>query len=170
MRDGAAGDAVARRLGQTLQEILRVGAGTTYGVQVNFIERPEASALVVRTAVDAGVTGDALVRITAGVEALAQAPLPEDALARARWLVARDFSTHFDTVSQVSGALAVVAAQRLPPDYWEKQAASIASLTPARVQALARSLLGHEVVLVVGDAKAVGPQLKATGFDYELVK
>lgn len=33
-----------------------------------------------------------------------------------------------------------------------------------------RSLLGHEVIMVVGDAKVVGPQLKDSGFEAELVK
>jgi zinc protease len=170
IREGAAGDTVARRLGQTLQEALRVSAGSTYGVHVNFDELPQASTLVVQTAVDAAVSGDALVRILAGVEALAQLPLPEDALARVRWLVARDFSMEFDTVSQVSWALATSAARGLPPDYWEQQAVSIASLSSARVQTLARSLLGHEIVMVVGDARVVGPQLKDAGFDYQLLK
>jgi zinc protease len=170
MREGAAGDTVARRLGQTLQELLRVGAGITYGVHIGFDELPQASALLVQTAVDAGASGDALVRILAGVESLAQLPLPEDALARTRWLMARDYSMHFDTVAQASRALATLAARGLPPDHWERHAASIASLSSARVQALARSLLGHEIVMVVGDASVVGPQLKANGFDYELLK
>jgi zinc protease len=169
MRDGAAGDAVARRLGQTLQETLRVGAGTTYGVHARFTELPLASTLFLETAVDASVAGEALVRLLAGVEGLAQVPLPEEAAVQVRWLLARDFSMEFDTTSQVAGALATSAARGLPPDHWERQAASIVSLTPGRIQALARSLLGHEVILVMGDARVVGPQLKEAGFDAELV-
>ncbi len=169
VRDGAAGDAVARRLGQTLQETLRVAAGTTYGVHARFTELPLASTLFLETAVDASVAGEALVRLLAGVEGLAQVPLPEEAVAQVRWLLARDFSMQFDTTSQVTGALATSAAQGLPPDHWERHAASIVSLTSARIQGLARSLLGREVILVVGDARVVGPQLQDAGFDAELV-
>jgi zinc protease len=170
MKDGVAGDAVARRLGQTLQETLRVGAGATYGVHALFAELPLSSTLLLETAVDAGVSAEALVRLLAGVEGLAQVPLPADAVARVRWLLARDFSMQFDTVSEVTSALRDSAIRGFPPDHWEQQAASIAALTPARIQALARSLLGHEVIMVVGDAKVVGPQLKDSGFDAELVK
>ena len=89
---------------------------------------------------------------------------------RVRWLLARDFAMGFDTISQVTEALATSAARGLPPDHWEKHAASIASLTPARIQALARSLLGREIIMVAGDAKVVGPQLKDAGFEAELVR
>jgi predicted Zn-dependent peptidase len=150
--------------------LLRVDAGTTYGVHTSVEDEPYASTFQVETMVDASVTGEALVRLTAGVETLAQTPLPAEAFARVQWLLARDFAGSFDTVSQVSGALRDQAFRGLPPDHWERQAASIASLTPARVQAMARSLLGHEVILVVGDARVVGPQLKDSGFDAELVR
>jgi zinc protease len=168
--DEAAAAAVARRLGQTLNETLRVDAGATYGVRPFLLENPLAGALVIQTAVDVAVAGESLVRLLAGVEALAQAPLPEEAAARVRWLVARDFALRFDTVSQVSAAMRTLAVRDLPKDYWEQQAAAVASLTPARIQALARSLLGHEVIMVVGDARVVGPQLKDSGFEAELVK
>jgi zinc protease len=168
--DGAAAEAVARRLGQTLQETLRIDAGATYGVHAAVVDKPLASVLLVQTAVDAGVAGEALLRLMAGVEGLAQVPLPEEAAARIRWLVARDFGMRFDTVSQVTAALRESALQSFPSDHWEHEAASIATLTPSRIQALAKSLLGHEIIMVVGDAKVVGPQLKDSGFDFEQVK
>jgi zinc protease len=168
--DEVAVTAVARRLGVSLNEMLRVNAGATYGVHPFYLDRPLAGALVIQTGVEAGVTGDSLVRLLAGVEALAQVPLPEEATDRLRWLVARDFGLRFDTVSQVSSAMKTLAVRDLPNDHWEKQAASVASLTPARIQAAAKALLGHEITMVVGDAKVVGPQLKEAGFDYEPVK
>jgi zinc protease len=168
--DQAAAEAVVRRLGQTLQETLRVDAGTTYGVHAALDDRPLAGALLVETAVDAGVAGEALVRLMAGVEGLAQVPLPDDAAARVRWLVARDFGMSFDTLSQVTSAMKQSALRGFPADHWEREAASIATLSPARIQALARVLLGREVVLVVGDARVVMPQLKDAGFEAELLK
>ena len=169
-KDGTAADAVARRLGLTLQETLRVAAGATYGVHASVTEEPFASTLNIQTAVDAGVTGDALVRLLAGVEGLAQAPLPDEAANQVRWLLARDYAMRFDTVSQVASALRSSAIRGYPADHWERQASSVATLSPARIQALARSLLGHEVILVVGDARVVGPQLKEAGFDAEPVR
>lgn len=168
--DEAAVEALSRRLGLSLMALLRVEAGTTYGVHATVQNEPYASVFQIETMVDAAVAGDALVRLAAGVESLAQTPLPADAVARVQWLLARDFGRSFDTVAQVSSALREQAFRGLPADHWERKAASIASLTPARIQALARSLLGHEVIMVVGDAKVVGPQLKETGFEAELVK
>jgi zinc protease len=168
--DEVAVSAVARRLGVSLNEMLRVNAGATYGVRPIYLDRPLAGALVIQTGVDAGVAGDSLVRLLAGVEALAQVPLPEEATDRLRWLVARDFGLRFDTVSQVSAAMKTLAVRGLPNDHWEKQAASVASLSPARIQAAAKALLGREITMVVGDAKVVGPQLKEAGFDFEPVK
>jgi zinc protease len=168
--DEVAVTAVARRLGVSLNDMLRVNAGATYGVRPMLIDRPLAETLVIQTGVDAGVAGDSLVRLLAGVEALAQVPLPEEATDRLRWLVARDFGLRFDTVSQVSAAMKTLAVRDLPNDHWEKQAASVASLTPSRIQAAAKALLGHEIIMVVGDANVVGPQLKEAGFDFERVK
>jgi predicted Zn-dependent peptidase len=168
--DEVAVEALSRRLGQSLMALLRVDAGTTYGVHTRIENEPYASTFQVETMVDAAVAGDALVRLTAGVEVLAQTPLPADAVARVQWLLARDFGGSFDTVSQVSSALREQAFRGLPADHWEKKAASIAALSPARIQALAKALLGHEVIVVVGDAKVVGPQLEDAGFDFEPVK
>jgi zinc protease len=168
--DEAAVDALSRRLGSSLMALLRVDAGTTYGVHASVQHELYASVFQIETMVDAAVAGDALVRLTAGVESLAQTPLPAEAVARAQWLVARSFGGSFDTVAQVSNALKEQAFRGLPADHWERKAAAIASLTPARIQATAKALLGHEIIVVVGDAKVVGPQLKETGFDFERVK
>lgn len=168
--DEAAVEAVSRRLGQSLMSLLREEAGTTYGVRTSVQHEPYASVFQIETMVDATVAGDALVRLAAGVESLAQTPLPAAAVARVQWLLARDFGGAFDTVAQVSDALREQAFRGLPADHWEKKAAAIASLSAARIQAVAKALLGQEVILVVGDAKVLGPQLKATGFDFEPVK
>jgi zinc protease len=168
-RDDAAFELIRWRLQRTLENLLRVAAGATYGVHVALTDRPLGGALVLQTAVDSGVAGDSLQRLLGGVEVLSQGPLPAGALARARWQVASEFALRFDTVDQVADALGSAALRGQPPTYWETRAASIASLTPERVRVAAATLVGHEVVVVVGDAAVVGPQLKDSGFDFELL-
>jgi zinc protease len=169
-RDDPAAEAVSWRLDSTLMASLRVDAGVTYGVHVLPETLSQARALVVQTAVDGVVAGETVGRLLAAVETLAQVPLPEEAMDRARWQVARRHARRFDTVALASEALERLALEGLPADHYERQAASIAALDAARVQALAKRLVGREVVVVVGDAKALLPQLKDAGFDAALAK
>lgn len=167
-RDEAALAAFRWQLDFELRRRIRVQEGVSYGVYVQPLRRVLAEALLVTAAVDQAAAAHSLQRILGTIQALAAEPPSAAAAERARWQVARDYAFQFDTVGDVQDRLEESAFLGLPADHWERQAAAIASLTPERLQAAARSLgPGREVVVIVGDRKALGPQLQAAGYQVE---
>jgi hypothetical protein len=91
------------------------------------------------------------------------------AAARARWMVAREFASRFETVADAADALETIALHGLAPDFYDRMPPLIVSLDAARIRSAVSSLaLGHEVVVVSAD-RAVLPQLVAAGFPMELL-
>ncbi len=170
-RDGPAHEALRWLLRSRLTRRLRVEEGVSYGVHVFEIDHREASALVVSAAVDRQAAGRGLAYALESVRVLAGQPVPAARAARARWQVARSFAFRFDTVAENVAALDRMAVYGLPPDHYEGQPASIASLDAGRIQAAAGSLsVGREVAVIQGDAATLLPQLRAAGFEVEVVK
>jgi len=88
----------------------------------------------------------------------------------ARWNSARQQAYRFDTAEGAALGLVQLAAAGLPPDAWERYPAELAAVTPAVVQAAARTMaVGREAILVVGDAAALVPALTAKGLASEVV-
>jgi zinc protease len=74
-------------------------------------------------------------------------------------------------VAACAAGLEELAEHGLPPDHYERLPASIASLDAGRIREAARSLsVGREVAVIQGDAATILPQLRAAGFDVEVVK
>lgn len=164
-RDAPATEALAWRLRHALERMLRVDAGVSYGVAVQTIDHPAAAALVVATSVDARATAATLERTLATIDALSQHPLAKADVDRVRWQLARELALGFDTVGRAAAALETSAVNGLPPDAWEREAASTATVSAERILAVARAAVGHEVVVIVGDAAALAPQLRAAAFE-----
>jgi len=169
-RDEPATRALRWLFSSRLNRRIRVEDGVSYGVAAQVFDRRRGAALVVGAAVDREAAGRTLALMLEAARSLADRPGALDAVNRARWQVARSFGFAFDTVGSVARALEQLPALGLPPEYYETMPASIASLTPERVQAAARALaLGREVVVVVADSQAVLPQLRRAGLEPELL-
>ncbi|RYG07160.1 MAG: insulinase family protein, partial [Caulobacteraceae bacterium] len=82
----------------------------------------------------------------------------------------RQLPGQFETSQAVLGALRSNALFERPDDYWETLGPRYAELTPARLDAEARRLLGQAnfTWVVVGDAATVRPQLEALGLPVEV--
>jgi zinc protease len=157
-------------LASRLQKHLRVEQGVSYGVRVTRLERDQAAGVLVAAAVDRDAAAASLGRVLSTLRSLGESPVPAATAAWAGWQVARDYGFRFDTVAGASEALEELALDRRPPDSFEKQADSIASLDPGRMQAAARSLaLGREAVVVVGDREVLEPQLRKAGYRVEVL-
>jgi len=169
-RDEPALEAIRWLLRSRLNRRIRIEEGVSYGVQVYGIERREAAALVATTAVDQGAAASSLGTMLEAARSLAAKPVDARAAARARWQVAREYAFEFDTVGNVTPAFEKVAWLGLAPDYFERMPPSIATLGPERIQAMARTLtVGREAVVIVGDGRALEPQLLKAGFEPEVV-
>ncbi|HYH95154.1 pitrilysin family protein [Hyalangium sp.] len=154
------------RLGRQLRERL----GLTYGVRVSHEARPRASLLRVRAAVERSAAAGAVEQLLAELGTLEAELLPREVVERARWQVARGYDLRFQTAAAAVERLLELERLGRPPDYWERYPEAIAAVTPEAVQGLARRLsLGSEVVVILGDAVALRPQLESAGFQVEVL-
>jgi zinc protease len=166
----ATADVLTGLLQEQLRHHLREQLGLTYGVQVELDERPLATALRIRTAVDTKTAAGALEQILAELGSLEGTPLPHNVVERARWQVARGYDLRFRTTASVVSRFMELASLGRPLDSWEKYPEHLAAVTPASMQALAQQLsLGREVVVITGDAASLEPQLTAAGFPVEVL-
>ncbi len=168
--DRVAMEAVEWALESQLNRSLRMEQGVTYGVHVFGLEHDLTSALVVSTAVEQNACARSLSTILAAPRQVADQGVPGTLAQSARLQLARAFARRFVTVRGAASGLQEIALRGLPPDYWERAPASIASLSSERIQASGRSLsIGKEVIVIVGDRSVVLPRLQSAGFQVEVL-
>ena len=169
-RDDAARETLSTYLSWTLQRHLRMENGVTYGISARWLDRGLADPLVLSVAVADGALVPSLQAILVTVSATAAKPAPALEVQRARWKVARELTLGFDTVRTSGRELADMSLRRRPADYWERFPASLATVDPARVEAAAKALaVGHEAIVIAGDAARLRPLLEKAGFRVDRV-
>lgn len=132
--------------------------------------RGDASLFTVWIVADAARAAEALRRALAVLTAAAErAPAAADT-DLARWIAAREEAYRFDTARGTVTAVAASWLARAAPETWDTLPERLAATRPEDVHVAARGLaLGHEVVVVTGDASALVPALTAAGFAVERV-
>ncbi|WP_242353389.1 MULTISPECIES: pitrilysin family protein [unclassified Anaeromyxobacter] len=131
---------------------------------------PHAPTLSTWATLDARQVPGAIQAALDAVRNLAARPLASVDANLARWLVARWQAFRFDTTSQRIGAVEELFFSDLPLDAWEGLPASIASLTPERIQAAAQAVnVGREQIVVQGDAATLAPALRDAGLSPEVL-
>jgi zinc protease len=164
-RDLAGYDAARWLLTSRLNRRLRVEEGTSYGVASFTLDYERAAALVVTASVDANDAARSLHTVLDGAASLRDDPVEPAAVARAAWVLTREFSFRFDSVASAAAALERIAVDERSPHAWEDQPRSIAALTPERISATARELgVGRESIVVLANAATVVPPLRRAGF------
>ncbi|WP_224240434.1 M16 family metallopeptidase [Hyalangium gracile] len=170
-REEATASALAWLLEHRLGHQLRERLGITYGVRVSHEARPRASTLRLRVAVERSAAAGAVEQLLAELGTLEAEALPREVVERARWQVARGYDLRFQTTAQVAERLLELERLDRPPDAWERYPEAIAAVTPQALQALVKRLsLGAEVVVILGDAAALRPQLQEAGFPVEVLE
>ncbi len=171
VEDDAAASALVWLLEHRLGRQFRERLGLTYGVHVSHEAGTQASMLRVRAAVERGATAGAVEQILAELGTLEAEPLPHEVVERARWQVAREYDLRFRTAAAVAERLLELERLGRPADYWERYPEAIAGVTPGAVQGLVKRLgLGAEVVVILGDAAALRPQLESAGFQVQVLE
>ncbi|WP_304608685.1 M16 family metallopeptidase [Hyalangium versicolor] len=169
-REDATANTLEWLLEHRLDQQLRERLGITYGVRVTHEARSRASALRIRVAVERSAAAGAVEQLLAELGTLEAEPLPREVVERARWQVARGYDLRFQTSALVAERLLELERLGRPPDYWEKYPEALAAVTPETVQALVKRLsLGAEVVVILGDAAALRPQLEGAGFQVQVL-
>jgi zinc protease len=159
-RDEPAFRTLAAELQRTLTARLRLSGGLAYRVSTSVLEQSLGSALLVSTVVDRDRAGEALDAI---LHALAADParLDADGLARARWRAVRQAARGLGTSWRNALRLQELFVHGLPPDEWDTFAARTAALGPGALRAAKKEwAVGREAIVVVGDEKWIGPQLR----------
>jgi zinc protease len=112
--------------------------------------------------VRANATGASIAEILKEIKAIRDTPLPAAELDNARNAQILSLPGHFDTNEGISASLAGLFAYQLPLDYYNTVAQQFHSVTAAQVQAVAKSYLQPErlIMIAVGDRKKLAPQLR----------
>ena len=148
-----------------LNTILREEKGYTYGIGSSFDMRRQAGPFVVRTAVETAVTLPSITEILKIVREFGQSDVGADELDIARDYLVGVFPLRFETAGQVASALGGLVALDLPDDELDRYRPGIAAVSVADVRAAANRHIRPDelVVVVVGDAAKVEPELRGAG-------
>ncbi len=136
---------------------LREDKGWTYGARSWFRFRRGPGPFVARTAVETAVTADALHEILAEIERMRKSPPEVEELELAKNALTLSLPLQFETAEQVTRRVGRQLIFDLPADYWERFGARIRAVTPGDVQAVCRTYLDRErlILLAVTDADEV---------------
>jgi zinc protease len=148
-----------------LNTILREEKGYTYGIGSSFDMRRQAGPFVVRTAVETAVTLPSIKEILKIVREFGQSDVAADELDIARDYLVGVFPLRFETAGQVASALGGLVALDLPDDELDRYRPGVAAVSAADVRAAANRHIRPDelVVVVVGDAVKVEPELRGAG-------
>lgn len=142
---------------------LREKHGFTYGARAGFSYRRALGAFTAATSVRTDATGASLREIAKEIRAMrAGAPTPME-LARERQGVVLGLPAQFATGDRIQQTIGELAFYGLPLDWYAEHANRLAAVDEAAILAAAKKHLVEEgyKVLVVGDGKAVLPELQA---------
>ncbi|CAN7191289.1 M16 family metallopeptidase [Massilia sp. LjRoot122] len=159
--NGAFGGMFSSRLNNNLRET----KGYTYGIHSYFRYDRTPGPFVIAGSVQRDATGASAREIFRELEAIRSTPLPPAELAAARDAQVLSLPGAFETNADIGASLAEIFVYGLPPDYYARLPAQLASVTAVQAQAAARKYLVPErmVVVAVGDRKRILPQLQPLG-------
>lgn len=145
---------------------LRERRGLTYGAGSSFGFGKFGGPFVVHTAVETAATGEAIGEIFRELDLMRSEGLTESEMEIAREGLAGGFALMFETPSQIAGVLQNTALYGLPEDYYDSYLDRLWTITIADAARFARARLDRSgmTAVVVGDARALAPQLEGSPF------
>ncbi len=149
---------------------LREKHAFTYGARSHFAMRHGAGPFSVGAAVFADKTVPAIKEILTELSALGQGGPTEDELSLAKESMILALPGRFETVADVTQAMAELVTHDLPLDHYATLPARIEAVTAADVKRHAAEFLvpGAVTVVVVGDKAKLAPRLEELGLgDFE---
>ncbi|HSG48246.1 MAG TPA: pitrilysin family protein, partial [Longimicrobiales bacterium] len=152
------GGTFSSRLNLNLREV----HGYTYGVRAQMAYRRGPGPFSIGTAVDTGVTADAIREAVVEVERYVAGGPTEEEVAAARDYLAGIFPLRLETTGQVASRVAELRVYDLPADFWVGYRDRIRAVTREGAWEAARTHIrpGELAITVVGDAQAVVPALE----------
>jgi predicted Zn-dependent peptidase len=161
--DIALGGSFTSRLNQNLRE----EHGYSYGAGSRILQNGPQHSMIVASSVQTAVTAAALSEIRLELERMGEGTLSEGELAKARETARSNLVETAGTTGSLTSTYAGLLGDGRPLDAVGRDLEALASVDLAEANALARSGLydwDSFVILLVGDAEAVRPQLQDAGF------
>ncbi|MGK2962940.1 MAG: M16 family metallopeptidase [Gemmatimonadaceae bacterium] len=144
---------------------LREQHGYTYGASSFYDWRRQAGPLVISTAVQSEVTGEAIAETLKEIERMRAEEISTDELTLATSYLEGVFPIRYETTASIASALANLVTYGLPENYYDTYRARIAGVTTADVLSAAKRFVRavELQVLVVGNPEIVRAPVEALG-------
>ncbi|HWL52995.1 MAG TPA: pitrilysin family protein [Chthoniobacteraceae bacterium] len=144
---------------------LREKHGYTYGSYSGFGSRKLGGAFSAMAQVRNEVTAAATREIFHELERLRDEPIPEEELKLQRTYLAGNYLMSLESDRRIAERVQEIDLYGLPEDYWQEYANRLTTVTPEVASRLAKKYIDPKdlVVVVVGKAEEVLPQLQALG-------
>ena len=144
---------------------LREAKGYTYGVYSRFGEANDVSTFRVIGAVNQEHVGDAIQEAIKQLQAIRTQPISDQELTDAKGQLTGSFALSLESPSNFANALASRYLTGVPIDELKTYVQSLQQVSPQVAQATAAKYIDsqHPIIVVVGDAKVVRPQLEKLG-------
>lgn len=144
---------------------LREDKGYTYGIYSRFGRPNDTSTFRVISDVDQNHAADAIVEILAELERIRTEPLSEQELDEAKGLLIGNFALRIEDPADFASQLATRSLTGVPVEELDSYLPNLAQVTAAEAQQAAAKYIdsAQPIIVVVGDAAVVKPQLETLG-------
>ena len=146
---------------------LREDKGYTYGASSYFSGNKYFGTYTVGAEVRSDVTDKSIVELANEIKQFADTGITADELQFMRNAIIQRDALKYETPSSKLGFLAQILEYDLSPDFVAERAAIVKSITAQEINALAKSQLQLDqmIIVVVGDAKTLRQPLEALGYE-----
>ena len=159
---GVVATAVLSGYSGRLNQEVRVKRGLSYGAGAQLIARREPGVFFASTLVDHAKVGEATAVVLDTLRGLAAEPPADAELVTRKASVSGSFSRSIETIDGIAGVLGELALYDVPLDDLSEYLPRVEAVTPAAVQAFARTAIAAEpFVVLVGDATRFSAQIAA---------
>lgn len=144
---------------------LREAKGYTYGIYSRFGQPNDTSTFRVVGDVNQDHAGDALQEILKELQAIRTQPISEKEIEEAKGLLTGNFALSLENPADFAGQLAARYLTGVPIEELKTYLQSLQQVTPEQAQAAAAKYIDseHPIIVVVGDARVLKPQLEKIG-------
>jgi zinc protease len=146
---------------------LREDKGYTYGARSNFSGDKLAGAYTASAEVRADVTDKSIIEFVKEIKNYAENGITAEELAFMRKAINQKDALKYETPNAKLGFLAQILEHNLTPDFVKERTDIVKNITAEEINALAKKHLNlHEMLMVVvGNASVLKPQLEALGYE-----
>ncbi len=154
-----------------LMKVVRSEGGKTYGARSGYERNLTRGSFIASTFTRTKETFPTIKLMLQEIGKMAKSGPTQAEVSDAITNIAGRYSTQFESAASIAGALLSAELHGFDDDYVRSFALNIAKVTPAEAQKAAAKHLDPRnfVIVVVGDAKELEPQLKKTRLPYEKI-